>query len=532
MVSAVQAPVSTNCAGCGQPLKDLTDAQTALDQQCRSLYRYRSIGALDDARRAELNQLIHAVAQDALRGEELRGAIFRMHELGFAELAQRVERRVWRAAIEVVEPAPAAPEPPPAPTLPSYTLTRGQETSMGAVGRMMAPGHHACTVLVGYAGVGKTFLTGVIAREHGAPVVVTPTGKAAVRVREATGLPARTIHSWLYHALPDEKTGTVRFVRRSSEDIEIPPSRLVVLDEGSMVGPDTWRDVHSVCEQNDLRLVIIGDGFQLPPVQPPNSPPFSILTPEFATELGAERVEMTEVLRQAQDSPVIRASMRLRAGEGVSAFHELPHVELNNFGEVALSVHRQGGITICHKNATRFQLNAMFRHSLGIYDEMPQPGERLLVLKNAYEVGLMNGEAFTFTGWVKEPTQPEKVRDRYKHTEEIARFGGIKTPSGGFATIAIEELHGRLQAGPTAVAIAGGQWSRLESFFSGDKVASHISANWGYIYTCHKSQGSSWPYVLVVVEPSIRLNEDEGRRWGYTAITRAEKMAAVYLGRI
>lgn len=513
-------------------LKDLTDAQTALDQQCRTVYKYRTIGALDNIKRAELNQLIHAVAQDSLHGEELRTAIFRMHELGFAELAKRVERRVWRAAIEEEKPVEVTPTPPAPVPLPSYTLTRGQEAAMGAVGRVMAMGHHACAILVGYAGVGKTFLTGVIAREHGTPVVIAPTGKAALRVRQSTGLPARTIHSWLYHAIPDEKTGAVKFVRRSSEDIEIAPSRLVVLDEASMVGPDTWRDVHSVCEQNDLRLVIIGDGFQLPPVQAPNAPPFSVLTPEFAAELGAERIEMTEVLRQAQDSPVIRASMRLRAGEGVSALVELPHVELNNFGQVALSAHQQGGITICHKNATRFQLNAMFRHSLGIYDEMPQPGERLLVLKNAYEVGLMNGEAFTFNGWVKEPTQPEKVRDRYKHTDESARFGGIKTPSGGFATIAIEELHGRLQSGPGAIAAAGGQWSRLETFFSGDKVASHVSANWGYVYTCHKSQGSSWPYVLVVLESSIRLNEEDGRRWGYTAITRAEQMAAVFLGNI
>jgi hypothetical protein len=46
------------------------------------------------------------------------------------------------------------------------------------------------------------------------------------------------------------------------------------------------------------------------------------------------------------------------------------------------------------------------------------------------------------------------------------------------------------------------------------------------------SQGSQWPYVVVVIEPSVRLNEEEGRRWAYTSLTRAQIMAAVYIGRI
>jgi exodeoxyribonuclease V len=526
--------VSTNCAGCGRDLHDLTDAQTGLDKECRGMYGYRKISALNDHQRAEANAIIHKLSQDTLRTEELRAAIFRIHELGFAELARRIERRVWRDGIEAA-PTPAAPvEVPSKPSLNlPFTLTQGQDRGLEAVRKIMHVGGHACVVIVGFAGTGKTTMIKVIAHEHGTPMVITPTGKASLRVREATGLPARTIHSWLYNAIPDEKTGAVRFMRRSSDDLEIPPSRLVVLDEGSMVGPDVWKDVYSACEQNDLRLVCIGDGFQLPPVQAPSAPPFSILTPEFAGELGATRVEMTEVLRQAQDSPVIRASMMLRAGHGVSALADLPQIQLNNFGMAALDVHRMGGITICHRNVTRFQLNSMFRQSLGIFDEMPQPGEPLMVLKNAYELGLVNGESFTFTGWAKEPTQPEKIRDRYKPgLEEHARFGGVTVPSGACGTIAIEELHGRLGSGPVAISIAGNVWSRMESFFSGDKLASHINANFGYVYTAHKSQGSEWPWVLVVVEPSVRLDEEDGRRWTYTAITRSSKMTAVYLGRI
>ena len=532
-MTAQQVPVSTNCAACGMALRDLTDAQTGLDQQCRAMYGYRRISALPTAERAELNTLVHTLGQDTLRGTELRDAIFRVCALGFSDLGQRIERRVGAATVEVVAPPPPpAPEPPPPPPAPSYTLTQGQERAMGAVGRLMNSGNHGCAVIVGFAGTGKTFLAGVIAKEYKPPVIITPTGKAALRVRQATGLPARTIHSWLYHAIPDEKTGSIKFMRRASDDIEIPESRLVLLDEGSMVGPEIWRDVYSVCEQNDLRLVIIGDGFQLPPVQRSDAPPFSVLTPEFAHELGAERVEMTEILRQAQDSPVIRASMLLRAGHGISALRDLPRITRDDFGRVALAVHAENGVTICHRNATRFQLNAMFRASLGIYDEMPQKGEPLLVLRNVHEAGLVNGESFKFNGWEKEPSQPERVRDRFKHTEESGRFGGIKTPAGGYATVCIEEMHGRLEAGIGAIAAAGSAWARLENFFNGDRVASHVSANFGYVYTAHKSQGSSWPHVLIVLESSVRLDEEDGKRWAYVAVTRAEQMAAVCTDRI
>ena len=514
-------------------LKDLTDAQTALDQQCRATYRYRSIGALDDARRAELNEIIHAVAQDALRGEELRGAIFRMHELGFAELAQRVERRVWRAAIEVVEATPLPPPPPPArPALP-FALTQGQEQAMAMGRRVMASGGHACGILAGYSGTGKTTVLKVFAQEFGIPLVITPTGKAALRVREATGLGACTIHRWIYKVVEDLKTGGVKFVRKNSEEIEKPPSRLIVLDEASMVSAEIWRDVYSVCEQHDLRLICVGDAFQLPPVQERNAPAFSLLSPEFARELGAERVEMTEVTRQALDSPVIRASMALRAGRGLSALHELPHVDLSNFGHVALSVHKAGGVSICHKNSTRFQLNAMFRVSLGIYDEMPQKGEPLMCRKNVYEADLVNGESFIFNGWAAPPEQPERIYDRFKNVEEYARFGGTHVGEGQkLATIAMEELHGRLAASPRAIEIAAGRWARAQSLYSGDALAPHVHAQFGYTYTAHASQGSEWPYVLVVIEPSVRADEEEGRRWIYTATTRSVEMTAIYIGRI
>lgn len=531
---AVPPPLqSVYCAACGRDLTDGLSQTIGLGPDCRAQLNYRHISALTEFQRIEINVLIHALAGEKLRGVELRGAIFRLHELGFEALSQRIEQRYWRGTIETSAPSPAPTLAPaaPAPLALPFKLTRGQDEALEMTNRLARQYGFALGIIVGWAGTGKTTAIKVIGHVHGAPMIITPTGKAALRVREATGLQAQTIHRWIYKPVMDEKTGVVKFVRREGSDIEIPASRMIVLDEASMVGPDVWRDVYNVCRSHDLKLILVGDGFQLPPVQPPNSAPFSVLAPNFADDIGADRVEMNEVVRQAQDSPVIRASIQLRNGMGVRAFDELPHCDLSNFGAWALNAHRQGGITICHRNATRLHLNAMFRASLGIYDEMPVEGEPLVVLKNAYEVGLVNGESFNFEGWQRPPGQYEHIHDKWKQKDENARFGG-STVDGIPITLAVEELHGRLESGPIAVEISASRWARGENFYAGDKVASHIHANFGYVYTAHKSQGSEWPGVLVVVEPSVRLNEEDGRRWAYTSITRATQVAGVFIGRI
>ena len=527
------------CAVCGRPLTDALSIAAAVGPDCRSTYGYYpDLLAMDV--RVEANRLLHAIAKNEVEGTSLRDALFRLHELGFAVLAQRIERRVHRritsamAAPSLVVQA-QAPEAPIEVSLP-FTLTDGQARGEAAVDRLMSTRGFQLLVIAGYAGTGKTTLLRLIGEKYGSrgrPVCIAPTGKAALRIRESTGLDASTIHRWIYAPKEDPATGIVKFVPRQLQEIVLPPSKMVLLDEASMVGPDVWKDVYQVCKQLDVKLVCVGDAFQLPPVQAPNAAPFSILAPEFARHHGAERVEMTEVLRQAQDSPIIRASMKLRDGLGMRALDELRKIELKEFGHVATEVHRAGGVTICHKNVTRSTVNAGVRMMLGIHDEHPQNGEPLVVLKNTYEAGLVNGESTEFTGWEITPDSFERVYDRYKQVEEATRFGSTRVGVDSVqVVVSMEELHGRLAAGPKAIEIAAQKWARLNRVWAGDTVAPLLHVNFGYGWTCHKSQGSQWPYVLVVIEPSIRLDEDEGRRWAYTSITRAMHGVALYIGRI
>jgi ATP-dependent exoDNAse (exonuclease V) alpha subunit len=194
-------------------------------------------------------------------------------------------------------------------------LTKGQEKGRQMVGRLLDEEEGKFAVLSGYAGTGKTTMLKVVAEEQGAPLVLTPTGKAALRVAEATGLQASTIHRWLYKASEDAKTGEPRWSKKPVNEIFIPTNGLIVIDEASMVSQELWQDVWSFCKPLGLKLLLVGDRFQLPPVVRKNDDgewkSFSALT-DLPTDF---RTDLTEVCRQALDSPIILASMAIRAGE-------------------------------------------------------------------------------------------------------------------------------------------------------------------------------------------------------------------------
>ncbi len=68
---------------------------------------------------------------------------------------------------------------------------------------------------------------------------------------------------------------------------------------------------------------------------------------------------------------------------------------------------------------------------------------------------------------------------------------------------------------------------RLWMQASAKEVATHaalLHANYGYVLTAHKAQGSEWSRVVVVAEPS-RWHD---ARWVYTALTRARETVEVY----
>jgi len=358
---------------------------------------------------------------------------------------------------------------------------------------------------------------------------LTQTGKAALRVSEATGLRAKTIHRFLYECETDPNTGAPMFVLKHPREFEfLRDGGWVLIDEASMVSKKVLEDLERIARAAVFPIVVMGDLFQLPPVyKNVNEEGFSLL--EVPTEFS---VNLTEVHRQAMDSPIIRASMALRSNEPeFVAMRLLRPIGESMFVEDAMASRDRGGAVLCHTNARRHGLNCSLRARNGFDAGTLHPGEPLLVTQNNYRIDRYNGEVVEFRNWAQPPEQPYVVRDRYSNGA-LEMYFGVGSVGVGLveelATVSVEEVSGKsdeAKIGPWCI-------RRAARHACGDLTEKkdglpHLHANYGYALTVHKAQGSEWPEIIVVLEDSLdRVHGLERRRWLYTAITRARRGVA------
>ncbi len=334
--------------------------------------------------------------------------------------------------------------------------------------------------LFGYAGTGKTTLAKFISEHADGEVKFAAfTGKAASVMRGKGCRSASTIHGLIYRA------------RESGEEIpsfdlwdEAPASKaeLIIIDECSMVDAELGRDLLSF----GVPVLVLGDPAQLPPIAGGG----------FFTE-AEPNVMLTEVHRQAQDDPIVRLSMDIRAGE---------YLEPGRYGET--EVIRKGDLdpqrvldadqVLVGRNATRRAYNTRMRERRGFDDAMPSAGDKLVCLRNNRKKGLFNGGLWS----VKEGG---------------ARRAGIMT----MRLLPDDETGARgVKVSVRPECFTGGiekiDWPRRKPYDEFD---------YGYVLTVHKAQGSQWDDV-VLFDESFAFPESR-ERWLYTGVTRAAKKLTV-----
>jgi exodeoxyribonuclease V alpha subunit len=158
-------------------------------------------------------------------------------------------------------------------------------------------------VVTGGPGTGKTTLLrgvlAVLARKRVRTALAAPTGRAAKRMTEATGVEARTIHRLLEY---DPRRGG--FLRGPDRPIE---ADLVVIDEASMLDTVLAHRLLAAIHPAS-RLVLVGDIDQLPSVGPGH-----VLGDVIVSE-RVPVVRLTEVFRQAASSLIVRNAHGIRRG--------------------------------------------------------------------------------------------------------------------------------------------------------------------------------------------------------------------------
>ena len=176
-------------------------------------------------------------------------------------------------------------------------------------------------VVTGGPGVGKTTIVNsilrILAAKHVKLLLCAPTGRAAKRMTEATGMEAKTIHRLLEF---DPKA--IGFKRDLENPLECD---LLVVDESSMVDVSLMQSLMKAVPSH-AALLIVGDIDQLPSVGPGQ------VLADIIGSGAVPVVRLTEVFRQAAQSKIITTAHAINAGrlpdltppEGDTDFYFVP----------------------------------------------------------------------------------------------------------------------------------------------------------------------------------------------------------------
>lgn len=414
-------------------------------------------------------------------------------------------------------------------------------------------------LLKGYAGTGKSSLIGGVVqtiRELNQKVVLlAPTGRAARVFAQYSGMEAQTIHRKIYR----QKT-------YSSENFEFTTNRnphkdtLFIVDEASMISNQQVEGATSshgqllddlmeyVYSSDNCRLILLGDTAQLPPIGQSLSP---AMDKGYLEGYGMDVVEatLTKVVRQAEESGILRNATLLRDRMSEENVYDLPRMELDGFkdikavsGEDFLELlndsYRKVGeeevliITRSNKRANLYN-NGVRARVLYREDEISS-GDLLLIAKNNYALG----EEYPELGFIANGETAEILRVRKQQEIYGSRFAEvtlrlIDRDLTVDAKVNIDTLHSE------TAALSQAQQSKLfyaiaEDYrydypenvvirkIKKDPFYNALQVKYAYCMTCHKAQGGQWKHIYIDLG---NLNPEymglDFYRWLYTAMTRA-----------
>ena len=417
----------------------------------------------------------------------------------------------------------------------------------------------------GYAGTGKTSLTGALVRalaDFGKKtVLLAPTGRAAKVFSEYSGHSAFTIHRKIYRQKSfSPEYGNFLLAENKHVDT------FFIVDEASMIpnasaegavfGTGRLLDdlIHYVYSGVRYHLILLGDNAQLPPVGFTDSPALSV---EQLRSYGLKvyETQLTLIARQNEDSGILRNATLLRNNMSCRENLVKPVLHLSEYNDIEVlsgeymsetisDCYDRDGlnetivITRSNKRATMF--NAGIRNQILYREDELVSGDMLLVAKNNY----FWSEQYEELDFIANGDVARVSRVRGTHKMYGFRYADVTLEFPDHNNIEVDAkviLDGLFSDSP---ALSREQSERLfteiYAELEGDKRTRYkalkqnpyfnaLQVKYAYTVTCHKAQGGQWKNVFIDMGyiPEDAFTSLDFYRWLYTAITRAR--SHVYL---
>ena len=472
-------------------------------------------------------------------------------------------------------------------------LTNDQNIALAKIKDFLFDCSSQIFILKGYAGTGKTFLIGEIAKHlrlmHLNYHLAAPTGRASRVLNESTGLDASTIHKLLYTQSntemgDDEETDELVFNFAVKNNNQESINDIYIFDESSMISDNKSNDeeflrfgsgrllydllefvgFNTTLDIPNLKrkIIFIGDPAQLPPIG--NNFSFALSMKYLMNEYGLSVDEYTlkEVVRQSKTSGVLSAASRIRDSIEKNEYNSF---DINNDVNViskgsqfkqTWANNLDDSILITYSNEQALKANLYIRYNFNFANEGEiLPNEKLIVVVNNYNFGLMNGD-FIKTVDISSPightitlrgrVEPIKLffRDatiRYigENNEELEKEVLIldnllwseqrnlsRDELVALRRLATQKLGVKFPSKELKKTNPA-QYKKEKKLYieelKNSKYYNALQVKFGYAVTCHKAQGGEWKNVFVKFDGFNSTQNESFYRWAYTAITRSKE---------